>query len=193
MTGCDSAAPAPTGDALYADAKRTYMDYREFVNGVQSVLSTGPWEIGQLGVYGMQPDQCGNGAGYRFDLNRSLNLDPSTRESNADAVEDHLKDAGLSPSRRVLGVGDESLIQVAVRDQGGFSQLLIEFDGQGRVRVAADTSCRPGDAHELSDMLFGDEVFLGDYLPTDIESPTDPLFFGITPGDPQFVRETPAP
>ncbi|MEV4668866.1 hypothetical protein [Microbacterium sp. LWO12-1.2] len=59
--------------------------------------------------------------------------------------------------------------------------------------VSAATTCRPGNAHELSDMLFGDEVFLGGYLPTDVESPTDPLFFGITPGDPQFVRETPAP
>lgn len=193
MTGCDTSSPAPTGEALYADAEKTYMEYREFVNGVQSVLSTGPWEIGQLGVYGMQPDRCDGGAGYRFDLNRTLKMDAADREANADAVEAHLERAGMTPSRRLLGEGDRSIIQVGVRDQGVFGQLLIEFRGTGTVRVSAETVCRPGDALDLADMLFGDVYLSQGYLPTDVESPTDPLFFGITPGDPQFVRETPAP
>lgn len=193
MTGCDTSEPTPTGDALYADAEQTYMEYREFVNGVQSVLSTDPWTIGQLGVYGMQPDGCDGGTGYRFDLNRRLEMDAADREANADTVERHLEQAGMSPSRRVLGEGDGSIIQVGVRDEGVFAQLLVEFRETGTVRISAETACRPGDALSLADMLFGD-VFLSEgYLPTETESPTDPLFFGITPGDPQFVRETPAP
>ena len=193
MTGCDAADPVPTGEALYADGEKTYMDYREFVNGVQSVLSTGPWIVGDLADYGMQPDRCDNGHGYQFNLGRMLRTDLADRERNADAIEQHLVDAGMSPSRRTLGEGSDSLVQIAVADERGFELLLIEFGRNGTTVVSAATACRPGNAHDLGDMLFSD-VRLGEgYLPTDVESPTDPLFFGITPGDPQFVPETPAP
>jgi hypothetical protein len=193
MTGCDTADPVPTGEALYADAEQTYMDYREFVNGVQSVLSTGPWIVGQIGDYGMQPDSCDDGNGYQFNMGRRLAMDLADREQNADAVEQYLTDAGLSPSRRTLGEGKDSLVQIAVADERGFELLLVEFRKNGNAQISAATTCRPGDAHDLSDMLFGEEVFLGGYLPSDFESPTDPLFFGITPGDPKFATETPAP
>jgi hypothetical protein len=55
MTGC---TPAPTGDALYADAEQTYFSYREVVNELQLEYDDGPWEVGSLGSYGMQPNQC---------------------------------------------------------------------------------------------------------------------------------------
>lgn len=192
MTGCQS-EPAPTGQALYADAEKKYFEYREFVNGVQSVLSTGPWEIGQLGEYGMQPDRCDNGRGYRFDLGRILRLDRADREKNADAIEQYLIDIGLSPHRRALGDGERSLTQIVIREEAGLELLLVEFGKTGAVSISATTMCRTGDAFELSDLTFGDVYFLDDYLPVDAEAPTDPLFFGITPGDPQFVRDTPAP
>lgn len=193
MTGCDAADPVPTGEALFSDAEQTYMEYREFVHGVQSVLSTGPWIVGQVGEYGMQPNQCDNGQGYQYSLGRILRLDVADREQNADAIEEYLIDAGMTPSRRTLGEAPDSLVQIAVADEEGFEQLLVEFGKNGTAVVSATTACRPGNAHDLGDMLFSD-VRLGEgYLPTDVESPTDPLFFGITPGDPQFVRETPAP
>lgn len=192
MTGCQT-DPAPTGEALLQDAEQTYMEYRTFVNGVQSVLSTDPWTIGQLGEYGMQPNSCGNGAGYAFSLGRSLHLDVADREKNADTVAQYLKDKGLSPVRRTLGTPPDSLIQVALHDQAGLAQLLIEFGRNGTTVVSATTTCRPGNALDLADMMFGD-VYLGQgYLPVDVEAPTDPLFFGITPGEPKFVRQTPAP
>lgn len=192
MTGCQS-DPAPTGDALFKDAEQTYLQYRTFVNGVQSVLSTGPWTIGQLGEYGMQPSRCDDGAGYAFSLGRLLRLDVADREENADAIAQYLKDKGMSPARRTLGTPPDSLIQIAVHDEGGFELLLVEFGANGTAVVSATTSCRPGDALDLADMMFGD-VHLGQgYLPVDVEAPTDPLFFGITPGEPRFLRETPAP
>lgn len=193
MTGCDTSTPAPTGDALYADAERTYFEYREVVNGVQSVLSTGPWVVGQLGEYGMQPQRCEGDAGYQFSLGRLLRLEAADRERHADAIEEYLTDIGMSPERRALGSGDRVLIQIEARDEKGLEQLLVEFDPNGTAVVSATTACRPGDARELGDLLFGD-TYLGEgYLPIDVEAPTDPLFFGITPGEPQFVRETPNP
>lgn len=192
VTGCAADAP-PTGEALYADAEETYFDYRDLTNGVQSVLSTGPWIVGQIGEYGMQPGRCDNDTGYQFSLGRLLRLDIADRELNADAIEKHLRDLGMSPGRRTLGEGERSLIQIEASGELGLEQLLVEFGSNGTAVVSATTACRPGDAYELSDMMFGSVNFLGDYLPTDVEAPTDPLFFGITPGDPQFARDTPAP
>lgn len=192
ITGC---APAPAGDELFEEAEDNYLRYRGFVNELQSTLSAGDWEIGQLGVYGMQPMKCDDQEQYRFDLDRSIMLDGSEVETYADLVEDFFVDKAMSPKRSVLGsdAQEGQLIQVTVRNEGDFSLLLVEIKKNGRVRVAAETACWPGDRDELSEMLFHGERLGDGYLPTDVEAPTDPLFFGITPGDPQFVREAPAP
>jgi len=192
MTGC---TPAPTGDALYADAEQTYFSYREVVNELQLEYHDGPWEVGSLGSYGMQPNQCDNDAGYNFTLGRHVWLDGSKREEYADIAERFLKGKGLSPVRQVIGADDNEgqLLQVIVRNQSDYELLMVQFRKNGNVTIDIETACRPGDAFELSDMLFGDVNFLGGYLPSDVEAPTDPLFFGITPGDPQFVSEDPTP
>lgn len=195
MTGCTVSEPAPSGSSLFDEAEANYLRYRGFVNELQSTLSTEDWEIGQLGVYGMQPVECDGAGQYRFDLNRSIALDGAQREAYADTVEGFLSDNDMSPRRSVLGDDDQEgqLIQVTVRDEGDFSLLLVEIRQDGRVRIAAETTCWPGDRDELSTLLFHGERLGAGYLPTDVESPADPLFFGITPGEPQFVRETSAP
>ncbi|MFJ2368740.1 hypothetical protein [Microbacterium sp. NPDC087665] len=192
MTGC---TPAPTGDELYADAEQTYLSYRELANELQLEYHDGPWEVGSLGSYGMQPRQCDNDKGYYFTLNRNVWLDGSKREEYADIAERFLKAQGLSPARQVFGADDNDgqILQVIVRDEGDYELLMVEFRKNGNVGISVDTACRPGDAFELSDMLFGGVYLSEGYLPTDVEAPTDPLFFGITPGDPQFVREDPTP
>ncbi|PQZ54779.1 hypothetical protein CQ040_14410 [Microbacterium sp. MYb54] len=195
MTGCTVSGPAPQGQALFNEAEENYLRYRGFVNELQTTLADEDWKIGQLGVYGMQPVECDGDDQYRFDLNRSIELDGAQREAYADSVEEFLTDNDMTPQRRVLGEdGQEGqLIQLTVRDEGDFSLLLVEIRQDGRVRIAAETACWPGDRDELSELLFHGERLGEGYLPTDVESPTDPLFFGITPGDPQFVRDTPAP
>ncbi len=192
MTGC---TPAPTGGSLYADAKKSYLSYREVVNELQLAYHDGPWKVGGLGSYGMQPNQCDNNSGYKFTLYRSILLDGSKREEYADIAEHFLKEQGLSPTREVIGADDNDgqLVQVVVRDEGDFELFLVKILKSGNVSINVDTACRPGDAFELSDMLFGGVYLSEGYLPTDVESPTDPLFFGITPGEPQFVRDDPAP
>jgi hypothetical protein len=194
LTGC-GANPVPTGDQLYAEAKTTYFDYREGVNELQLALHDGPWEIGQVGSYGMQPLECDNGDGYYFSLHRNVRLDGSQREDYADTAERFLKEQGFSPTRGTLGADDHDgqLIQVAVRNEEEFALLLVEFRKNGNIGISADTPCHPGDSYELSALLFGGMYLSEGYLPVDAESPRDPLFFGITPGDPQFVRETPTP
>ncbi|MCK2030461.1 hypothetical protein [Microbacterium galbinum] len=197
MTGCTATEPAPSGQPLFDEAEANYLRYRGFVNDLQSTLSTDAWTIGQIGVYGMQPVEC-DANQYRFDLNRSIALDGTQREEYADTVETFFTGHDMSPRRSVLGRDDQEgqLIQITVRDQGDFSLLLVEIRRDGQLRIAAETTCWPGDRNELSRLIFHGERLGEGYLPIDTESPTDPLFFGITPGDPQFVREsspTPAP
>jgi len=191
MTG---ALPPPTGDARYADAEQTYLSYREVVNELQLQYHNGPWEVGSIGSYGMQPNQCDNDAGYNFTLHRSIRLDASQREEYADIAERFLKEEGLSPSRQVIGADDNDgqVLQVIVRDQGDYELFLVRILKNGSVGISVDTACPPGDAFELSDILFGGVYLSEGYLP-DVEAPTDPLCFGITPGDPQFVSEDPTP
>lgn len=194
MTGCGT-DPVPTGEKLYGEAKSTYLEYREFVNELQVALHDGPWEIGQVGSYGMQPIRCEGGDGYYFSLHRNVRLDGSKREAYADITEHFLTQEGLAPTRGTLGSDDQAgqVIQVSVHDEEEFSTLLVEFRKNGNIGISADTTCSPGDSYELSALLFGGMYLSEGYLPVDTESPRDPLFFGITPGDPQFVRETPAP
>ena len=180
---------------LYAEAEQTYFDYRGLVNELQLALHEGTWEIGQLGSYGMQPLRCDDGNGYYSSLHRNVVLDGDKRKDYADLAEQFLAEQGFSPARGTLGADDHEgqLIQVIVRDEGDFAMLLVEFRKNGNIGISADTRCRPGDSYELSDLLFGGVYLSEGYLPIDTESPTDPLFFGITPGDPQFVRESPSP
>lgn len=191
LAGCTVGETVPSGHSLYDDAEENYVRYRGFVNDLQSTMSEKDWEIDQLGAYGMQPIECDAASQYRFDLNRSIVLDASKREDYADTVEEFLANKGMTVQRSVLGADDQQgqLTQLMVRDEGDFSLLLVEIRQDGRVRVAVETVCWPGDRDELSALLFHGERLGAGYLPTDVESPTDPLFFGITPGEPRFIRE----
>lgn len=197
VSGCDNSlpaeapSPAPQGAALVAEAEENYLRYRTVTNDLQARLSPEPWEVRQVGSYGMQPHACEDDSSYSFRLSRMTSLDAADRGRNADIAEAFLQDAGFAPVRRTLGEEGSSSqqIQIGVKDEGDFAQLLVTISVEGRVQVSATTVCWPGDRDALSEGIFHG-VNLGEgYLPTDTESPSAPLFFGITPGEPQFVRE----
>lgn len=176
----------PTGQVLFDQAEQKYRDYRSVVNGVQAAIFDGPWGVG--GDYGMLPSdlQCEEGE-YKFHLTRSVELDPSDYEAAQGRARDALVEAGFSFDGQGLGSGEQSSVDLVVKDQLGFSELRVAFfQATTGVIVWARTDCSPGDRHELSNLLFHGELDLNGYLPK-MESPSEPLFFGITPGDPQFV------
>lgn len=191
LTGCGGGQMAePTGDELYAQAEALYFDYRETTNGVQAQIDEGPWTVGGGGAgYGMQPSGAGCGDGWKFDLSRATTIDTGDMDAARQAVADHLTDAGFEVEGMDLGTGEVTSSDVIVREQGVFSLLTVTFVSNGNVLVTATTTCNAGDPSELSDMLFGGVRLADGYLPTE-EAPSDPLFFGITPGDPQFVTST---
>jgi hypothetical protein len=191
VTGCGGGPVAePSGDELYAQAEEVYFGYREVVNGVLSTIHEGPWSVGE-GGYGMEPSSAGCDGGWNFGLTRSTTVDPAEQDRMRQDVVAYLTDAGYEVEGLDLGSGESASGDVIVREQGVFSLLTVTFVANGNVLVVADTACHPGDHFELGDMLFGGVQLAQGYLPRE-ESPSDPLFFGITPGDPQFMP-SPAP
>ena len=187
LTGCGGAPVAqPTGDELYSQAEKLYFEYREVVNGLLATIYDGPWSVSDSAAYGMAPSSAGCGDGWNFGLTRSTTVDPTEHDRMRQEVADYLTDAGYEVEGMDLGSGEVASSDVIVREQGLFSLLTVTFVNNGNVLVLVDTACHPGDHLELHDMLFGDARLAEGYLPRE-ESPSDPLFFGITPGDPQFL------
>lgn len=188
VTGCMTGEQmtTPTGDELFAQAREHYYSYRTVTNAVQALIHGGPWGS-DIGSYGMQPTgaTCDDDS-YGFDLLRDTQIDPTTLPEVTDRVTKYLTSQGYTVTGWDLGSGVYATHDLHVRDQGDFDLLMITFFTNGGVIVAAETKCWPGDPLELDELMFGD-VYLSDgYLPRE-ESPSDPLFFGVTPGDPQFL------
>lgn len=195
LTGCVNGGEGmtPTGDELVAQAKQHYLDYRSITNDVQALIHDGPWEA-EVGSYGMQPSAAGcDDDTYKFDLTRTTQVDPDEQNALRDEVRDYLVDAGFEVEGQELGSGESQSSDVIVRRQGDFSLLMVTFIANGSVLVTATTKCWPGERNELSKLIFGGVTLSEGYLPRE-ESPRDPLFFGVTPGEPAFgPTPTPAP
>ncbi|MFJ4253628.1 hypothetical protein [Microbacterium sp. NPDC090003] len=193
LTGCVNGGDGmtPTGDELVAQAKQHYFDYRSITNDVQALIYDGPWEA-EIGSFGMQPSAAGCGDnGYKFDLTRTTQVDPDAQDAMRDEVRRYLTDAGFEVEGQELGSGEVQSSDVIVRRQGDFSLLMVTFIANGSVLVKANTKCWPGDRNEISQEIFGGVTLSEGYLPRK-ESPSDPLFFGVTPGEPSFAP-TPSP
>lgn len=174
----------PTGNELYAQAEALYFDYRDVVNGVLSAVSDEPWKV--EGLYGMEPSEAGCRGGWNFTLGRMTTVDPASHDELRQSVADYLTGAGFEVQDEVVGAGDPVSEDVVVTEQGDFSSLRATFVSNGNVLVTASTRCMPGDVGELDTLLFDGVTVAEGYLPTS-ESPSDPLFFGVTPGEPGFL------
>lgn len=174
----------PAGDALYASAESLYMTYRETTNRVLARVDDGPWQVGE-GGYGMTPSGVGCGDGWKFDLTRSTTVETADVPALRQAVAEQLVDEGFDVEGMDLSSETVASGDVIVREQGVYSLLTVTFVDNGNVLVKASTICQPGDRRELRDRIFGTEPLEYGYLPLE-EAPTDPLFFGITPGEPRF-------
>lgn len=181
-----------TDEQLFERAEAVYMEYRTATNGVLSLIDEGPWEVPE-GGYGMAPSDTGCGDGWKFELARSTVVDPAEQPRLRQAVAEHLAAEGYEVEGMDLASGSASSGDVIVREQGVYSLLTVTFVDNGNVLVRATTSCQPGDWLALDTQIFGEDALGFGYLPQQ-EAPSDPLFFGITPGDPQFLPSpTPSP
>jgi len=191
LTGCSNEGDSmatPTGDELVAQARQHYLDYREVTNNVQALIFDGPWQT-DVASFGMQPVGAGcSDDTYRFDLTRTTQLEPEQQPGASEKVLAYLTEAGYTVEGQELGSGDSKSLDLIVRKQGDFSSLMVTFIGNGSVLVTAATKCWPGDQADLSGLIFGGVTLSEGYLPRE-ESPSDPLFFGVTPGEPAFSTD----
>ncbi|PPG02753.1 hypothetical protein C5E06_09890 [Pseudoclavibacter sp. RFBI5] len=68
---------------------------------------------------------------------------------------------------------------------------MVTFIANVSVLVTADTKCWARDRSALSKDMFGGVTLANGYFPRE-EAPSDPLFFGVTPGEPAYLG-TPKP
>jgi hypothetical protein len=185
LAGCGGADMTETEEQVYDRAEAVYMEYRTATNGVLSLIDAGPWSVGD-GGYGMSPSDSGCDDGWHFDLTRSTTVDPAEQPRMREAVADHLAAKGYTVEGMDLSSASVASGDVVVRKQGVYSLLTVTFVDNGNVLVQATTACQPGDWLMLREQIYGEGILGFGYLPQQ-EAPSDPLFFGITPGDPQFL------
>lgn len=192
LAACGGADVTETDEQLYERAESLYMEYRGQTNEVLALIDEGAWAVSD-GGYGMSPSGAGCGDGWKFDFTRSTTVDPAAQPRMRQAVAEHLTAEGYELAGMELGSDSVASSDVIVREQGVYSLLTVTFVSNGNVVVQATTPCQRGDKQVLREQIFGEEMLEFGYLPLE-ESPSDPLFFGITPGEPRFLPSpTPTP
>lgn len=182
LTGCGASVAEPTGEELFERAESVYLEFKETTNGVLAAVHDGPWEVG---TYGMSPSGVGCGDGWKFDLTRTVRIDPAEIAAKREAVSQHLVAEGFEVEGMDLSSGTVSSGDVIVRKQGVFSLLTVTLISNGNVVVTATSPCQPGDKFELNRLMYGDDIIADWPVPAQ-ESPSDPLFFGIVDGEPRL-------
>ncbi|MEJ1922299.1 hypothetical protein [Microbacterium sp. KHB019] len=160
MTGCGSAAP--TGDALYRDGEARYVEYATVMHSVIMAIHEGEWTVES---YGASPIACridgGADRGYAFSWVRTLAMDGVDADAVAADASSAFESAGMEPSTTVLGEGENGEINVIATDATVGRGVVTVRPARGMVEVSATTGCFPGDAGDLSDMVFDGLIYTG--------------------------------
>lgn len=159
MSGCGAAAP--TGDALYRDGEKRYAAYASVMHDVIMAIHEGEWTVES---YGASPIACrvsGGETGYAFSWVRTLEperLDEDAVVADATAA---FERAGLQARAAERGAGDgREVTVVATGDPVGRGVVTIR-PARGSIEVSANAGCFPGEAGELSDLVFDGLVYTG--------------------------------
>lgn len=198
MTSCGSAA-APTGDELYRDGEKNYIAYATAMHTVIMAVHEGDWIVDQ-GSFGASPIPCrigGQVSGYTFSWSRlwepTEKLDVDDVVAAASAAFDEV---GASADTATFGDGDRQEINV-IGTGGDIGRGVVTiWPGRNTVWASATPGCMPGDAADLSDMVFGGElVYKGASLrfPA-FEGPGwQPRFYFPEEGSPIYYNEDGTP
>lgn len=198
MTSCGTTA-APAGDALYRDGEKNYIAYSTVMHSVIMAIHEGEWVVDQ-GSFGASPIPCridGEVSGYTFSWARVLE---STEEIDVDAVvaaaTAAFEEAGVEASTATFGEGDRQEVNV-IGTGGDVGRGVVTIrPGRNQISASATPGCIPGDAADLSDMVFGGQlVYKGAALrfPA-FEGPDwQPRFYFPEEGSPLYYNEDGTP
>lgn len=160
MTGCGSTT-APTGDALYRDGEKHYVAYATAMHSVIMAIHEGDWTVDQ-GSFGASPIPCrinGEPSGYTFSWSRLLEPEePIDVDAVVEAAIAGFDEVGVTAKTSTLGEGDRQEVNV-IGTGGDIGRGVVTiWPARNTIWVSATPGCIPGDAADLSDMVFGGEL-----------------------------------
>lgn len=159
VTGCGSSAP--TGDELYRDGEERYVQYATTMHAVIMAIHEGDWSVES---YGASPIACrigGELSGYAFSWVRLLQPEELDVDAVVGAATTAFEDAGLEAETSTFGEGASQEVNV-IGTGGAVGRGVVTIrPARGAIEVSASPGCFPGDAGELSDMVFGGLVYEG--------------------------------
>jgi hypothetical protein len=185
LTGC-----APTGKDLFAQAQTVNATAKEAVAELQLYLFDGDWEVD---TYGEIPEGCG-ADGYLFKFSRSKvgssedrwRLPQGDPELQAEDVMSWLEEHGWSGIVFRSYTGGVTDVTITTRKPDAhIDDLLIDISpgkNLDAITLDATTTCEPGNATALFDLMFPDGGW--DYTSPLSEHPSAEPFFGMAPDSP---------
>ncbi|MEV7618938.1 hypothetical protein AB0N59_02260 [Microbacterium sp. NPDC089321] len=159
MTGCSPADPALTGDSLYRDGEKRYIAYSTVMHDVIMAVHEGDWSVD---TWGAAPISCkldDGQRGYTFSWVREHKADDIDVDAVVQAARSAFTASGVDVNVAEYGEGDSAEINViGTGDRLGRGVVTIR-PGRGVIRATANPGCFPGDAGDLSDMVFDGLVY----------------------------------
>ncbi|MGA7147728.1 MAG: hypothetical protein WBX17_04460 [Microbacterium sp.] len=187
-TGC-AAEAEPQGDALYAAGEERYTAFATGLHDVLMTVHDQTWDVKQ-NDYGAAPISCPGSGGYFFQaLRRATPSDADATDLERRARE-ALEALDLEVTSSVLGSGDRQEYNV-VGVGGVFERVVVAIQvASGSVLVTAKSTCAPGSAPELGDLVFADSTARDQWrlLPA-TEGPDSVPQFYFPPDGPVYYDE----
>lgn len=159
MTGCGSAGTAPTGDALYRDGEKRYVEYATVMHDVIMAIHEGDWTVD---TYGAAPISCrmdGGERGYTFSWVRLREVEDIDVDAVVQAARSAFEASGAEVSVAEYGEGDSAEINVIGTGRAVGRGVVTIRPARGAIEATATPGCFPGDAGDLSDMVFDGLVY----------------------------------
>ncbi|GEM_PF-1478513 len=200
LSGCQAAAPTDpnegtqmpelSDEAVYAEGKQRFADFRAEVAAVQLGLHDGTWQVDRYGAVPIAAECVGAAPGYSFDLGRSVvSLDFDVEQAPDALIEQLLAKgwggAGVTAEERATPGQASRVVTASDSPEGNVRQLIVSFyEGNGSISVKAESACFPGDEARLYDLVIPDKSSLIVPIYPASEHPNDaPLFrFSLADG-----------
>lgn len=159
MTACGSANTTPTGDALYRDGEKHYVEYSSVMHDVIMAIHEGDWIVDTFGASPISCEMDGGERGYTFSWVRLRESDDIDVDAVVEAARSAFDASGVEVTVAEYGEGDSAEINV-IGTGGAVGRGVVTIrPGRGAIEATATPGCFPGDAGDLSDMVFAGLVY----------------------------------
>lgn len=159
MTGCSVADQTPTGDALYRDGERNFVEYATAMHSVIMAVHAGDWVVDTYGASPIECDTEAGGSGYTFSWVRLLAQDDIDVDAVVASATAAFEAVDADADTATYGEGDAQEVNV-IGTGGSVGRGVVTIrPARGQIEVSATPGCFAGSAADLSDMVFAGLVY----------------------------------